>query len=93
MVIAGDVLEITQHERPSSLDFDGDGRPDLLWYHEGDGRIAVWRMAGIQQLEGIPTVPAQVTDLDWRQTRSGLAAQARRTDFRMVDGRVAQKDR
>ena len=71
LVIAGDVLEITQHERPSSLDFDGDGRPDLLWYHEGDGRIAVWRMAGIQQLEGIPTVPAQVTDLDWRLAGGG----------------------
>jgi hypothetical protein len=33
-------------------DLNGDGRADLFWQHEGDGRIAVWLMNGFNVISG-----------------------------------------
>jgi hypothetical protein len=49
-----------------SGDFNGDGWPDLVWQHQRDGRIAVWKMQRTILLEGSLITPAQVTDLDWK---------------------------
>lgn len=46
-------------------DFTGDGHRDLLWQHALDGRIAVWRMQGVNQIDGALTTPGQVADLAW----------------------------
>ncbi|MBA2303532.1 MAG: VCBS repeat-containing protein [Acidobacteria bacterium] len=47
-------------------DFDRDGRRDLLWHHQEDGRIAVWLMNGLNQISGTVTNPGQVSDVDWK---------------------------
>jgi hypothetical protein len=49
-----------------TADFDGDGRRDLVWHHQGDGRIAVWFMNGTSLLAGTLTSPGQVPDLNWK---------------------------
>jgi hypothetical protein len=46
-------------------DFDGDGNDDLVWHHEVDGRIVVWRMNGTGLLEQVATTPGQVLDPGW----------------------------
>ena len=48
----------------AAADFTGDGYPDLVWHHSGDGRVAVWVMNGLAQVQGF--VLAQVADTDWR---------------------------
>jgi hypothetical protein len=45
-------------------DFDGDGGPDLLWRHHGDGRNAMWTMNGATRT-GTYTLPT-AHDLNWR---------------------------
>ena len=42
-----------------------DGRPDLLWRHEGNGNLAVWTMRGTTLLSGEPLTPAAVPDTEW----------------------------
>ncbi|MFN7141274.1 MAG: FG-GAP-like repeat-containing protein [Limisphaerales bacterium] len=42
----------TAPESPTFLDFNGDGKPDLLWVHP-DGRIAAWLMDGTNFLGSI----------------------------------------
>lgn len=49
-----------------SGDFDRDGRPDLVWQHQGDGRIAVWKMQGTTLVSGDLISPGQIADLDWK---------------------------
>jgi subtilisin family serine protease len=46
------------------LDFDGDGRGDILWRHSGVGAVAIWLMNGVQ-IRG-RGVPAVVGDLGWQ---------------------------
>jgi hypothetical protein len=45
-------------------DFTGDGWLDVLWRHSGDGRVHVWRMNGMQALQGIDLTPVQ--DPNWQ---------------------------
>jgi hypothetical protein len=47
-------------------DFNRDGHADLLWQHQTDGRIAVWKMQGTTLADGHLISPAQVLDLDWK---------------------------
>jgi hypothetical protein len=47
-------------------DFNRDGHADLLWQHQTDGRIAVWKMQGTTLTDGHLISPAQVSDLDWK---------------------------
>lgn len=49
-----------------SGDFNGDGWRDLVWQHQANGRIAVWKMQGTVLLDGDLIVPGQVADLDWK---------------------------
>jgi hypothetical protein len=47
-------------------DFNADGRQDLLWHHAMNGRIAVWFMNGINQLDVQFLNPGAVGDTGWR---------------------------
>ena len=45
-------------------DLNGDGHPDLVWQHIGDGRISAWIMYNMELVEGLLLEPGEVTDLD-----------------------------
>jgi hypothetical protein len=47
-------------------DLNVDGRADLVWHHQGDGRIATWLMNGTRQTEGGLLFPDAVPDIGWR---------------------------
>jgi hypothetical protein len=49
-----------------SGDFNRDGWQDLVWQHQGDGRISVWKMRGAALVEGDLISPGQIFDLDWK---------------------------
>ncbi len=49
-----------------SGDFNRDAWPDLVWQHQGDGRIAVWLMRGTTLVAGDLLSPGQISDLDWK---------------------------
>lgn len=76
----------------ATADFDGDGRRDLLWHHSTGGWIAVWRMNGLDQIDGRATSPGQVPDLSW-QIRAAVDLNADgHTDIvwqNVVDGRIS----
>jgi glucose/arabinose dehydrogenase len=50
----------------ASGDFDRDGSPDLVFQHQGDGRLAVWLLSGDTLLAADELTPGSVTDLDWK---------------------------
>lgn len=45
-------------------DINGDGTPDLIWQHIGNGQVAAWFMNGVNQLGG--SIISNVPDLGWR---------------------------
>ena len=47
-------------------DINGDSRPDLIWQHATDGRLAAWLMNGLQLIDGTPLTPSAVPDTKWR---------------------------
>jgi len=47
-------------------DFNGDGKPDILWQHVSDGLLGVWYMNGVTRIGLALLNPSQVTDLNWR---------------------------
>jgi hypothetical protein len=49
-----------------SGDFNRDGSPDLVWQHQGDGRIAIWKMTGTTFSGSAPLEPGRVADLEWK---------------------------
>jgi hypothetical protein len=49
-----------------SGDFNRDGSPDLVWQHDGDGRVAVWKMQRAALVEGGLISPDRVADLNWK---------------------------
>jgi hypothetical protein len=47
-------------------DFNRDGWPDLVWQHQTDGRIAVWKMHGTTLVAGDLLSPGPIVDTDWK---------------------------
>jgi hypothetical protein len=47
-------------------DLDGDTKADLFWHHQGDGRLMVWLMDGLEVREELALNPSQVPDTDWQ---------------------------
>ena len=52
-------------------DFNGDGRPDILWQHDTEGWISVWLMNGLTLIDGTLLTPGQVVDASWKIVGSG----------------------
>jgi hypothetical protein len=75
-----------------SGDFNGDGWPDLVWQHQTNGQIAVWKMRGATLVAGALISPGQVSDLDWKIRAVGDLNGDDRPDLiwqHRADGRVA----
>jgi probable HAF family extracellular repeat protein len=47
-------------------DFNGDGKPDILWQHQQSGNIAVWFMNGTTMTWSTYLTPDTVSDLNWK---------------------------
>jgi hypothetical protein len=47
-------------------DFNGDGRSDLLWRHQGTGEVGAWLMNGVSRIIYSPLNPFAVTDQNWQ---------------------------
>lgn len=47
-------------------DFNGDGKPDILWHHKGTGHLYVWIMDGLNQKVGSFVNPSRVADISWQ---------------------------
>ncbi len=56
----------TQWQVRAAADFNGDGKPDLLWYHQGSGTVYVWTMNGTVKTGGSYLSPGQVADTRWQ---------------------------
>lgn len=52
-------------------DFNGDGRPDLLWQHQVQGWVSVWLMNGTQLMAGVSLSPDKVADTNWKIRATG----------------------
>ena len=47
-------------------DFNGDGKPDLVWRHRTQGWLAIWLMDGTTLLDSVSIAPGRVSDPHWR---------------------------
>lgn len=52
-------------------DFNGDGKRDIIWQHDGTGAFAAWMMNGTSMIDGVPLTPAFVVDTNWKIVGSG----------------------
>ena len=67
--VAGQLVTVTQADgirNSTTADFNGDGHADLVWHHQGDGRISVWHMNGVTLLNGTLLTPDRVSDTHWK---------------------------
>lgn len=75
-----------------SADFDRNGSRDLVWHHQGDGRLAIWLMEGLTMLRGLPLNPGQVPDTTWQIRSVGDLDGDGRPDLiwqNTIDGRIS----
>ena len=50
-------------------DFNGDGKSDILWHHQGDGSLYVWFLGGtngVVTVGGSYLTPSAFTDTQWK---------------------------
>ena len=47
-------------------DLDADGRPDLLWHHQGTGDLYVWFLDGTVTRAGSYLTPSRFADTSWK---------------------------
>lgn len=68
LTVAGRSVTVTQLDgtRTITSDFNGDGRTDLVWHHQVDGRISIWHMNGIVLQAGTLLTPDRVADTNWK---------------------------
>jgi hypothetical protein len=52
-------------------DFNGDGRVDILWRHEGSGQLVVWEMSGTTLVRAAFVDPETAGDLYWIPSGTG----------------------
>jgi hypothetical protein len=52
-------------------DFDRDGKPDILWHHQGSGQLVVWYMNGSVLASGTFTDPPSLPDTAWKVATMG----------------------
>ena len=47
-------------------DFNGDGKPDILWRHQATGQLYLWTMDGLSQASAASPTPGSVANLAWQ---------------------------
>jgi hypothetical protein len=47
-------------------DFNGDGKPDIVWHHRTGGWISIWYMDGVNRIAGTATSIDRVADTRWK---------------------------
>lgn len=52
-------------------DFSGDGSFDLVWQHQTQGWLSLWRMNGVTLQSGVPINPDRVPDTSWKVVGTG----------------------
>ena len=45
--------------------------PSLIWQHQTNGSISLWRMAGTEQVQGLALTPSRVADTNWKIVGTG----------------------
>ena len=73
-------------------DFNGDGKPDLVWQHLETGDIKVWWMNGTDRIAEVAFNPSQVFDTNWKVAGVGDLNGDWRSDLiweHALDGRIA----
>jgi hypothetical protein len=56
----------------AALDFNDDGRRDLLWYNATSGKIVIWYMnAAVQRISGAFTTPSSAGNNNWKVVAAG----------------------
>jgi hypothetical protein len=48
------------------VDFNGDGKPDLIWQDQVTGDIAAWLMNGTSATSIVMLNPSQISDITWK---------------------------
>jgi hypothetical protein len=56
----------TQWQVRALADLDGDGRPDLLWHHQGTGELYAWFLDGIITRDASYLTPSRFADTRWK---------------------------
>jgi N-acetylneuraminic acid mutarotase len=56
----------TQWQIRGVADFNHDGRPDILWHHQGNGDLYVWGMTGTVVTWGSYPTPSRFADTRWK---------------------------
>ena len=67
-------IAVTMRVAPATRepgDFDGDGAFDILWQHDTQGWLAIWRMQGAALQSGGALTPDRVTDTNWKIVGTG----------------------
>ena len=52
-------------------DFNGDGKPDILWQHQATGALSVWLMNGTSLASLATVTPGVVSDTNWKIVGTG----------------------
>jgi hypothetical protein len=52
-------------------DFNGDGRPDILWRHDNSGENVLCNMNGVTLVGGEFTSPSALVDVNWKMAGVG----------------------
>ena len=71
ITVAGQTFTVTQSGtgiRIGSVpaDFNGDGKPDLVWQNQTTGQLTVWLMNGTTMTQGLWLTPSAVADTNWK---------------------------
>jgi len=63
-------MTVTASPRDAA-DFSGDGMLDLVWQHQTEGLVALWRMNGTVLMGGEQFNPGRVADTNWKIVGTG----------------------
>ncbi len=61
----------TEWQIVAVYDIDGDGNPDLIWEHTGDGRRSIWLMGGLRGMESRSAGNFATEDAAWSIVGAG----------------------
>jgi 6-phosphogluconolactonase (cycloisomerase 2 family) len=59
-------LSDTDWKMAGTGNFDGDGKPDIVWHHRLSGQIVIWYMNGSVLTSGTFTTPSALSDTNWK---------------------------